>query len=44
MLIQELRINGRKEILPTYRIVSDAVCALPRSVGVTGIEPVTSRV
>jgi site-specific DNA recombinase len=44
LLIKDLRVNARSEILPTYRIVSPAVCALPSSVGVTGIEPVTSRV
>ena len=44
LLIKELRVNGRSEILPTYRVVTPEVCALPSSVGVTGIEPVTSRV
>jgi hypothetical protein len=42
LLIKDLRVNGRKEILPTYRVVADAVCALPSSVERTGIEPVTS--
>jgi hypothetical protein len=27
-----------KEHVPTYRVVTPAVCALPGSVGVTGIE------
>jgi hypothetical protein len=44
LLIKELRVNGRREILATYRVVTDTVCAPPSSVGVTGIEPVTSRV
>jgi site-specific DNA recombinase len=41
LLIKDLRVNGRSEILPTYRVVTDAVCALPSSVGGTGLEPVT---
>ena len=44
LLVKDLRVNGRKEILPTYRVVTDAVCALPSSVGAPGIEPGTSRV
>jgi site-specific DNA recombinase len=43
VLIKDLRVNGRSEILPTYRIVTPEVCALPSSVGATGLEPVTSR-
>jgi len=42
LLIKELRVNARSEILPTYRVVTDAVCALPGSVGRTGIEPAIS--
>ena len=42
LLVKDLRVNGRSEILPTYRVVNDAVCALPSSVERTGIEPVTS--
>ncbi len=42
LLIKGLRVNGRNEILPTYRVVTDTVCALPSSVERTGIEPVTS--
>jgi site-specific DNA recombinase len=42
LLIEELRVNGRAEILPTYRVVTDAVCALPSSVERAGIEPATS--
>jgi chromosome segregation ATPase len=44
LLIKDLRVNGRSEILPTYRVVTPAVCALPSSVGAGGIEPPTSRV
>jgi site-specific DNA recombinase len=44
LLIKELRVNGRSEILPTYRIVTPEVCATPSSVGAPGIEPGTSRV
>ena len=44
LLVKDLRVNGRREILPTYRVVNDAVCALPGSVGAPGIEPGTSRV
>ena len=44
LLIKDLRVNGRSEILPTYRILTPEVCALPSSVGGTGIEPVTSCV
>jgi hypothetical protein len=32
LLVKGLRVNGRREILPTYRVVTDAVCALPSSV------------
>ena len=39
LLIKHLRVNGRREILPTYRIVTDTVCALPSSVGGAGISP-----
>jgi site-specific DNA recombinase len=42
LLIKDLRVNARSEILPTYRVVTPAVCALPSSVERTGIEPVTS--
>jgi len=41
LLVKDLHVNGRSEILPTYRVVNDAVCALPSSVGGTGLEPVT---
>jgi site-specific DNA recombinase len=42
LLIKELKVNGRAEILPTYRVVTPEVCATPSSVERTGIEPVTS--
>ena len=42
LLIKELRVNGRSEILPTYRVVAPEVCATTSSVERTGIEPVTS--
>ena len=42
LLVKGLRVNGRSEILPTYRVVNDAVCALPSSVGGTGFEPPTA--
>ncbi len=41
LLIKDLRVNGRSEIVPTYRVVTPEVCALPSSVGGTGLEPVT---
>ncbi|MGH3008391.1 MAG: recombinase family protein [Gaiellaceae bacterium] len=44
LLVKDLRVNSRAEILPTYRIVNDTVCALPSSVGAAGIEPATPRV
>jgi site-specific DNA recombinase len=44
LLIKDLRVNARSEILPTYRVVTPAVCALTSSVGAAGIEPATPRV
>jgi site-specific DNA recombinase len=41
LLIQELRVNGRAEILPIYRVVNPAVCATSEKVGRAGIEPST---
>jgi site-specific DNA recombinase len=41
LLIKELRVNGRSEILPTYRVVTPEVCATTSSVGRAGIEPAT---
>lgn len=42
LLIKELRVNGRSEIPPTYRVVTPEVCATPSSVERIGIEPMTS--
>ena len=42
ILIAELRVNSRSEILPTYRVGAPVVCAPSSSVEPTGIEPVTS--
>ena len=39
LLIKEFRVNGRSEILPTYRVVAPEVCATTRSVAPGGIEP-----
>ena len=44
VLIQELRVNSRAEILPTYRIVAPMVCATTSSVELGGLEPPTSWV
>jgi site-specific DNA recombinase len=42
ILIADLRINSRAEVLPTYRVGAPTVCAPTSSVGDTGLEPVTS--
>jgi site-specific DNA recombinase len=42
LLIQELRVDGRAQIQPTYRLVMPEVCATSEKVERTGIEPVTS--
>jgi hypothetical protein len=39
LLIDELRVNSRAEILPTYRLVTPEVCAMSEKVGAAGIEP-----
>jgi site-specific DNA recombinase len=45
LLIKELRVNSRSEILPTYRVLTPEVCATTSSVGAAGIEPASpSRV
>jgi site-specific DNA recombinase len=44
LLIEELRVNCRKEILPTYRVVTPAVCAMSEKVELAGLEPATSWV
>jgi hypothetical protein len=43
-LIDELRVNSRSEILPTYRVGAPAVCAPNSSVELAGLEPATSWV
>jgi site-specific DNA recombinase len=43
LLIKDLRVNARSEILPTYRIVTPPVRALTSSVAVTKIEPTNGR-
>jgi hypothetical protein len=35
LLIKELRVNGKSQILPTYRVLTPEVCATPSSVGAT---------
>jgi hypothetical protein len=42
ILIAELRVDSRAEILPTYRIATPTVCATTTSVGDPGLEPGTS--
>jgi exonuclease VII small subunit len=42
LLIEELRVNGRREILPTYHVVTPAVCAMSEKVEAAGIEPALS--
>ena len=44
LLIEELRVDGRAHIQPTYRLVTPEVCATSEKVGAPGIEPGTSRV
>jgi site-specific DNA recombinase len=41
-LIAELKVESRAKIQPTYRVITDTVCATSEKVGGTGIEPVTS--
>jgi site-specific DNA recombinase len=42
LLIDELRVNSRAEILPTYRLITPTVCAMSEKVERIGIEPMTS--
>ncbi len=42
ILVAELRVNSRNEILPTYRVGAPVVCAPNSSVEPAGIEPATS--
>jgi site-specific DNA recombinase len=41
LLIQELRVDGRAQIQPTYRLATPEVCATSEKVGPVGIEPTT---
>jgi site-specific DNA recombinase len=41
LLIQELRVDGRARIQPTYRLITPEVCATSEKVGRAGIEPAT---
>jgi hypothetical protein len=41
LLIQELRVDGRAQIQPTYRLATPEVCATSEKVGRAGIEPAT---
>jgi site-specific DNA recombinase len=43
ILIADLLVNSRREILPTYRVGAPAVCAPTSSVGPPGLEPGTNR-
>ena len=42
LLIHELRVNSRTEILPTYRLATPEVCAMSEKVEAAGIEPAFS--
>jgi site-specific DNA recombinase len=42
LLIAELRVNGRAQILPTYRLVTPEVCAMSEKVEAAGIEPASA--
>ena len=42
ILIAELQVNSRSEILPTYRLSAPTVCAQRSSVELAGLEPATS--
>lgn len=44
ILVAELRVNSRSEILPTYRVGAPVVCAQTSSVELAGLEPATSWV
>ena len=43
LLIEELRVNSRAEILPTYRLVTPEVCAMSEKVEAAGIEPASAE-
>jgi site-specific DNA recombinase len=42
ILIADLRVNSRREVLPTYRVGAPVVCAQTSSVELEGLEPSTS--
>jgi hypothetical protein len=42
ILIADLRVNSRREVLPTYRVGAPTVCAPTSSVELVGLEPTTS--
>lgn len=44
ILIADLRINSRAEVLPTYRVGAPVVCAPTSTVELAGLEPATSWV
>jgi len=44
LLIQELRVDGRAQIQPTYRLVTPEVCATSEKVGGAGLEPAATCV
>jgi site-specific DNA recombinase len=44
LLIEELRVNSRREILPVYRLITPTVCAMSEKVELAGLEPATSWV
>jgi site-specific DNA recombinase len=41
-LIAELKVNSRAKIQPTYRVITETVCATSEKVERAGIEPVTT--
>jgi hypothetical protein len=41
LLIKEIRVYGRRRLIPTYRVPAASVRAMPSKVGGTGLEPVT---
>jgi hypothetical protein len=43
VLIDELRVNSRAEVVPTYRFVTPEACQCPKKVARAGIEPATPR-
>jgi exonuclease VII small subunit len=43
LLIDELRVNSRAEILPTYRLVTPEVCAMSEKVEAAGRESANAR-